>query len=109
MNPLLKKKRNAVAYHRACEAQGVGIAHIAKEDGDTNLAALFTKLLPGPRLRELAGKKYFFGKSKRDEPIQDVGRCRDSSPIIVYDDRPLLSVRQRGLGVTLFLWSHESY
>ena len=52
----LKKKHNAIAYHRAREAQAAGIVRIAKEDGDTNLADLFTKLLPGPRLCELAGK-----------------------------------------------------
>ena len=28
---------------------------IAKEDGLTNLADIFTKLLAGPKLRELAG------------------------------------------------------
>jgi hypothetical protein len=52
----LKKKHNAIAYQRAREAQAAGIVRIAKEDGATNLADLFTKLLPGPRLRELAGK-----------------------------------------------------
>ena len=52
----LKKKHNAIAYHRAREAQAAGIVRIAKEDGETNLADLFTKLLPGPRLRELVGK-----------------------------------------------------
>jgi hypothetical protein len=52
----LKKKHNAIAYHRAREAQAAGIVRIAKEDGDTNLADLFTKLLPGPRLRELVSK-----------------------------------------------------
>jgi hypothetical protein len=52
----LKKKHNAIAYHRAREAQAAGIVRIAKEDGVTNLADLFTKLLAGPRLRELSGK-----------------------------------------------------
>ena len=52
----LKKKHNAIAYHRAREAQAAGIVRIAKEDGETNLADLFTKLLPGPRLRELVSK-----------------------------------------------------
>jgi hypothetical protein len=51
----LKKKHNAIAYHRTREAQAAGIIRIAKEDGKTNLADLFTKLLPGPRLRVLAG------------------------------------------------------
>jgi hypothetical protein len=52
----LKKKHNAIAYHRTREAQAAGIIRIAKEDGETNLADLFTKLVPGPRLRDLAGK-----------------------------------------------------
>ena len=53
----LKKRHNAIAYHdRAREAQAAGIVRIAKEDGATNLADLFTKLLAGPRLRELSGK-----------------------------------------------------
>jgi hypothetical protein len=50
----LKKKHNAIAYHRTREAQAAGTIRIAKEPGETNLADLFTKLLPGPRLRELS-------------------------------------------------------
>ena len=49
----LKKKHNAIAYHRVREAQVVGIVRIAKEDGETNLADILTKRLPGPRLRQL--------------------------------------------------------
>ena len=49
----LKKRHNAIAYHRCREAQAAGIIRIAFEDGDTNIADLFTKLLPGPRLRQL--------------------------------------------------------
>ena len=47
----LKKKHNAIAYHRAREAQAAGIVRIAWEPGETNLADILTKLLPGPRLR----------------------------------------------------------
>ena len=50
----LKNKHNAIAYHRTREAQAAGIVRISKEGGETNLADLFTKLLAGPRLRELA-------------------------------------------------------
>ena len=50
----LKKKHNAISYHRTREAQASGTIRIAKEPGTTNLADLFTKLLPGPRLRELS-------------------------------------------------------
>ena len=52
----LKKKHNAIAYHRVREAQAAGIIRIAKEDGLTNLADIFTKLLASPKLCELAGK-----------------------------------------------------
>jgi hypothetical protein len=49
----LKKKHNAIAYHRVREAQAAGTVRIAKEPGETNLADLLTKCLPGPRLRML--------------------------------------------------------
>jgi hypothetical protein len=52
----LKKKHNAIAYHRVREAQAAGIVRIAKEDGETNLADVLTKCLPGPRLRELCSR-----------------------------------------------------
>ncbi|KAL7568160.1 hypothetical protein ACA910_020855 [Epithemia clementina (nom. ined.)] len=50
----LKKKHNAIAYHCSCEAQAAGIVRFAWEEGETNLADILTKLLPGPRLRFLA-------------------------------------------------------
>jgi hypothetical protein len=49
----LKKKHNAIAYHRTREAQAAGIARIAKEDTGTNLADGLTKSLPGPRLKDI--------------------------------------------------------
>ena len=49
----LKKKHNAIAYHRTREAQAAGIVRIAWENGRTNLADLMTKLLARPRLKEL--------------------------------------------------------
>jgi hypothetical protein len=51
----LKKWHNAIAYHRAREAQAVKIICIAWESGDTQIADLLTKLMPGPRLKELVG------------------------------------------------------
>ena len=49
----LKKKHNAIAYHRTREAVAAGIVRIAWEDGRFNLADVLTKLLAGPRLRQL--------------------------------------------------------
>ncbi|KAI2492438.1 Reverse transcriptase (RNA-dependent DNA polymerase) [Fragilaria crotonensis] len=50
----LKKKHQAIAYHRTREAQAPGTVRIAKEDGETNLADIFTKLLAGPKHRDLS-------------------------------------------------------
>ncbi|KAL7575866.1 hypothetical protein ACA910_003182 [Epithemia clementina (nom. ined.)] len=49
----LKKKHNAIAYHRTREAQAAGIVRIVWEEGETNLADILKKVLPGPRLRFL--------------------------------------------------------
>ena len=42
----LKKKHNAIAYHRTREAVAARTIRVAKEDGKTNLADLLTKPLP---------------------------------------------------------------
>jgi hypothetical protein len=49
----LKKKHNAIAYHRTREAIAASIVRIAWEDGRFNIADVLTKLMPGPKLREL--------------------------------------------------------
>ena len=54
----LKKKHQAIAYHRTHEAQAAGTVRIAKEDGETNLADIFTKLLAGPKLRDFRSASY---------------------------------------------------
>jgi len=51
----LKKKHCAIAYHRVREAQAAKIIRVAHEMGETNLADIATKCLPGPRLRSLVG------------------------------------------------------
>ena len=51
----LQKEHNAIAYHRTRQAQAAKMVRIAWEDGRYNLADLLTKLLPGPRPRELVG------------------------------------------------------
>ena len=51
---MLKKKHNAIAYHRVREAEASGTICITKEPTETNLAGMLTKPLPGPRLYELS-------------------------------------------------------
>ena len=52
----LKKKHYAIAYRRVREAQAADIVRISKEDGETNLADVLIKCLPGPRLRGLCSR-----------------------------------------------------
>jgi hypothetical protein len=52
---VLKKQHNVIAYHRAREAQAAGFIRVAWENGETNIADLLMKLMPGPRLKDLMG------------------------------------------------------
>jgi len=55
----LKKKHNSIAYHRVHEAVAAGVMRIAKETSEMNIAVMLTKLLPGPRLKELCERVLF--------------------------------------------------
>ena len=52
---VLTKKHNAINYHAVREAAAAGILEVIKEDTQTNLADLFTKVLHADRRRELLG------------------------------------------------------
>ena len=52
----LKKKHNAIAYHRVREAIAAGIIRVAKVKSEENLADTFTKPLPGHKLRYLINR-----------------------------------------------------
>ena len=49
----LKKKHAAINYHRVREAIAAGTIKVAKENTQTNLADLLTKLMSGPKMKEL--------------------------------------------------------
>ena len=51
----IKKKHNSIAYHKARECIASKIIRVAKIEGERNQADLLTKLMAGPRLRELVG------------------------------------------------------
>jgi hypothetical protein len=55
----VKKKHNAISYHRVREAVAAGTILIAKEDTRSYVAGLLTKSLPGPRLKELCTRVLF--------------------------------------------------
>jgi hypothetical protein len=50
---MLAKKHNAINYHVIREAVAARILRVGKEDGMTNLADLFTKVLTADRHRAL--------------------------------------------------------
>jgi hypothetical protein len=49
----VKKKHVSIAYHRCREAQAAGYIKIGSIKGMDNVADLLTKILAGPRLRQL--------------------------------------------------------
>jgi len=49
----IKKKHVSIAYHCCREAQAAGFIKIGSIRGMDNVADILTKLLPGPRLRQL--------------------------------------------------------
>ena len=55
----LRKKHHSIAYHMNIECVASGASRIAKDDTETNLADLFTKVLSRPR-RELLLKIFTY-------------------------------------------------
>jgi hypothetical protein len=51
----LKKKHVSICYHKVRESCASGMIRIAHEQGETNLADILTKILPGPRMKKLLG------------------------------------------------------
>ena len=62
----LRKKHHSIAYYMSIESVASGASRIVKEDTETNLADLFTKVLPRPR-RELLLNKFKYLIKVRDE------------------------------------------
>jgi hypothetical protein len=59
----LKRKHVSIAYHRCREAQAAGYIKIGFIRSNENLADLLTKILPGPRLRQLMEHIFHWKKS----------------------------------------------
>ena len=55
----LRQNHHSIAYHMSRESDASGVSRISKEDTETNLADLFTKVLPRPR-RELLLNKFTY-------------------------------------------------
>lgn len=55
----LKRKHNSIAYHRVREAAAAGTIRVAKEHNTSNIADMLTKVVSGPRLRDLCMRVLF--------------------------------------------------
>jgi hypothetical protein len=57
----LTKKHNAINYHIVREAVAMGMLRVGKEDTETNLADLLTKVLAQPRREKLISRIMYVG------------------------------------------------
>ncbi|MGH3053464.1 MAG: reverse transcriptase domain-containing protein, partial [Gaiellaceae bacterium] len=55
----LKKRHNAISYHKVRECIAAKVIRLAKEDGTTNLADILTKPLSAPRMKFLSERMMF--------------------------------------------------
>ena len=59
MSSQLKKKHNAIAYHRVREATAMGIVKLGHVNSCDNLADILTKALNGPKLHNISKELLF--------------------------------------------------
>jgi hypothetical protein len=62
----LTKKHNAINYHIIRESAAMGMLRVGKEDTETNLADLLTKILSEPRRIKLLTSIMYFKEEKGD-------------------------------------------
>lgn len=84
----LSKRHNAINYHTVREAAAAGIIRVGKEDGDSNLADVFTKCLDRQRRYDLFSRigysSMFHGKvppGKRGVDVVDEPELPDASRV----------------------------
>ena len=63
----LKRKHTSIAYHRCREAEAAGYVQIAFIKGKENPADILTKLIPGPQMRALLRRLYYWNKPESKE------------------------------------------
>jgi hypothetical protein len=64
----LTKKHNAINYHIVREAVAMGMIRVGKEDTETNLADLLTKVLSQPRREKLITRIMYIGTEEKNDP-----------------------------------------
>ena len=59
LESLIHKKHDEINYHSVCEAVAADILQIKKEDGETNLADLSTKVMTSQKIWDLCYHIFF--------------------------------------------------
>jgi hypothetical protein len=67
----LTKKHNSINYHIIHEAAAMGMIRVGKEDTETNLADLLTKVLCQPRREKLLQSIMYIRSEKKEKSGED--------------------------------------
>jgi hypothetical protein len=70
----LTKKHNSINYHIIHEAAAMGMIRVGKEDTETNLADLLTKVLCQPRREKLLSVIMYIRSQKKSEEAEEQGK-----------------------------------
>jgi hypothetical protein len=89
----LKKKHNAIAYHKVRQAIAAGIVEIVHVPSTENLADILTKALGAQKLSPLTGPVFF-------RPVPDQGEYKKINGDPVIPTNPGLEIPQIGVDVT---------
>jgi hypothetical protein len=68
----LTKKHNSINYHIVRESAAMGMLRVGKEDTETNLADVLTKILSQPRREKLLGAFVYLRQEKEDNEIERI-------------------------------------
>jgi hypothetical protein len=68
----LTKKHNSINYHIVWEAAAMGMIRVGKEDTETNLADVLTKMLSLPRREKLLNALVYLKQEKEDKNTERI-------------------------------------
>jgi hypothetical protein len=68
----LTKKHNSINYHIVREAAAMGMLRVGKEDTETNLADVLTKILSQPRREKLLGAFVYLKQEKESDEAEQI-------------------------------------
>jgi hypothetical protein len=69
---LTKNKHNSINYHIVRESAAMGMLRVGKEDTETNLADVLTKILSQPRREKLLGAFVYLRQEKEDNEVEQI-------------------------------------